>query len=145
MQGLKWESPENVGTKSGFSPSLFYFSHDLIWFHPNARFFFFFFFFTLCFLLHTRILLFIFTLSSLAFLYFYINFVFLCLSLYLHRRPHNSHIGKHCKQNTLENFINCAKITKNQKTQAHCHKHKHKPTAHNRSENTNTNPHRCWA
>ena len=106
---------------------------------------FFLFFFTLCFLLHTCILLFIFTLSSLAFLFFYFSFVFLSLSLCIHRRPHNSHIGKHCKQNTLENFINCAKITKNQKTQAHCHKHKHKPTAHNRSENTNTNPHRCWA
>ena len=37
-------------------------------------------------------------LSLLAFLFFYFGFVFFSLSLCLHCRPHNSHIGKHCKQ-----------------------------------------------
>ena len=100
------------------------------------RFLFFFFFFPLCFspphtytpfISSTRIYFLIFSLSSLAFLFFYFSSVFLSLSLCLHRRPHNSHIGKHCKQDTPENFINGAKMPTDRKTQAHCHKHKHKP------------------
>ena len=114
------------------------------------KFLFFFFFFPLCFspphtytpfISSTRIYFIIFNLSSLAFLFFYFNSVFLSLSLYLHCRPHNSHIGKHCKQNTPENFLNCnqnAHRSENTsplplpQTQAHCpqqiEKQKHKPT-----------------
>ena len=91
-------------------------------------------------LLHTHILSYLHSIFTCIFVFL----VQLCLSfslLYLHHYPHNSHIGKHCKQNTPENFINCVKLPTDRKTQANCHKHKHKPIAQNRSENTNTNPH----
>ena len=35
MQGLKWESPENVGTKSGFSPNINYNYIISIDYHDN--------------------------------------------------------------------------------------------------------------
>ena len=88
----------------------------------------FFFFFTLCFSPpHTYTPLYLHSIFTCIF-FFYFSFVFLYLSLYLHRRPHNNHIGKHFRQNTPENFINCAKMPIDRKTQTHCHKHKHKPT-----------------
>ena len=138
MQGLKWESPENIGTKSDFSPSLLYFSHDLIWFHPNACFFFsFFFLFYSFFFSSTHVY------SYLSSLYLHLHFCISTstLSFFVF---HSIFIVAPTKT-TSENTVN--KIPpKISSIAPKCPKtRKHKPTAHKRLENTNTNPHRCWA
>ena len=83
-------------------------------------------------LLHTHILSYLHSIFTCIFVFL----LQLCLSFSFTLSSPLPPQQPHCKQNTPENFINCAKMPTNQK---------HKPTAHNKSKNKNTNPHRRWA